>query len=379
MYVSGRGTKTYGTIFPALLEAYKLKKIKDIGLVTTNFNSAQLTKNKFDNLCKDMNLNINLKTFPKKNNINDSIAEALHEYKPDASIIVVPDHLHYEIALKVISKGIHCLVAKPMTDKLKNAKAMYNAAIKSNVIALVEFHKRFDESNILIKDQFTNGDLGELLYSVIEYSQQKKIPTEIFKKWSSKTNVFQYLGVHYVDLLYWITDFLPEEVTAWGQKKFLKKLNIDTWDSIQVIIKWRDKENKSFVSNHITNWIDPNETTAMSDQKMTIVGTEGRIFSDQKNRGIEIINSKNGAITPNPYFTYHSKINDNKNTRFSGYGIKSILSFIDDVNSFKQGKINIEFLNEHRSSFKQSIISTGVLEAALNSLQNNNKTIKIKL
>ena len=66
MYVSGRGTNTYGTIFPALLEAYKLKKIKDIGLVTTNFNSAQLTKNKFDNLCKDMNLNINLKTFPKK-------------------------------------------------------------------------------------------------------------------------------------------------------------------------------------------------------------------------------------------------------------------------------------------------------------------------
>ena len=379
MYVSGRGTNTYGTVFPALLEAYKLNKIKDIALVTTNLNSAQSSKNIFSKLCKEMDLNIDLKIFPKNNNDEDTILEALNEFKPDASIIVVPDHVHYEIALKVIKKGIHCLVAKPMTDKLKNAKVMYNEAIKANVLGLVEFHKRFDESNILIKDQIKKGDIGELLYSVIEYSQQKKIPTEIFKDWSSKTNVFQYLGVHYVDLIYWITGFLPEQVTAWGQKKFLKNLDIDTWDSIQVVIKWKDKKNKNFISNHITNWIDPNQTTAMSDQKITIVGTDGRIISDQKNRGIDIVNNKNGAITPNPYFTYQSNINDRNIAKFSGYGIKSIISFIDDVINFKEGKIDIKFIDDYRSSFKQSIISTAILEAALNSLESNNKTITIEL
>ena len=73
----------------------------------------------------------------------------------------------------------------------------------------------------------------------------------------------------------------------------MKKNKINTWDSIQVIINWKSKNNKFFTSAHITNWIDPNETSALSDQKISIVGTKGRISCDQKNRGVVAVSTGN--------------------------------------------------------------------------------------
>ena len=35
------------------------------------------------------------------------------------------------------------------------------------------------------------------------------------------------------------------------------------------------------------NWIDPNSSSAMSDQRLLIVGTNARCLADQKNRGLE--------------------------------------------------------------------------------------------
>lgn len=52
---------------------------------------------------------------------------------------------------------------------------------------------------------------------------------------------------------------------------------------MQVVIEWERKDGGLFVSTHITNWIDPDETSAMSDQKINVVGTNGRFQADQKN------------------------------------------------------------------------------------------------
>ena len=51
---------------------------------------------------------------------------------------------------------------------------------------------------------------------------------------------------------------------------------------MQVVIEWERKDGGLFVSTHITNWIDPDETSAMSDQKINVVGTKGRFQADQK-------------------------------------------------------------------------------------------------
>ena len=76
-------------------------------------------------------------------------------------------------------------------------------------------------------------------------------------------------------------------------KDYLKKKNINTWDSIHAVIEWTNKNN-NFLSLHSCNWIDSNKSSAMSDQKISFIGTKGRIDSDQKNRGLQIVDDKNG-------------------------------------------------------------------------------------
>ena len=124
---------------------------------------------------------------------------------------------------------------------------MTEAAIKTGVVAQVEFHKRLDESNLLLRDAVQSDKLGNLLYAVIEYSQQKRNPRDIFSSWAGETSIFQYLGVHYVDILQFVTSFHPLRVSAWGQKDYLKNLGLDTWDSMQVVVEWERKDGGEFV------------------------------------------------------------------------------------------------------------------------------------
>ena len=235
-------------------------------------------------------------------------------------------------------------------------------------MGLVEFHKRFDEEKIIIKNKIINRDIGNLLYAVIEYSQKIIIPTKIFKSWSGKSNVFQYLGVHYVDLIYFMTNFKPIKVHALGQKEILIKRNINTWDSIQVIIEWKKPNGKVFVSTHVTNWVESNNSSAMSDQKISIVGTTGKIVSDQKNRGLQVINDKDKIQDINPYFSninYQTKKIENL---FFGYGIASINNFVDCVDKIINAKISYKAFIKNNSTFIDGLVSTAVLEAVKKSL-----------
>ena len=150
----------------------------------------------------------------------------------------------------------------------------------------------------------------------------------------------------------------------------LKKCKIDTWDSIQVVIEWKKPNGEIFISTHITNWIESNNSSAMSDQKISIVGENGKILSDQKNRGLQVINDKNKIQDVNPYFTTFDDLSKDTENIFFGYGIKSVSNFISNVDKVINHNKNYKLFQKNNSCFKQSLISTGVIEAVNKSLKN---------
>lgn len=62
----------------------------------------------------------------------------------DALVVAVPTHLHAEVALKAMSMGIHCMVEKPITDSVEDAKKLSEMAEKKNVILQVGHVERFN-------------------------------------------------------------------------------------------------------------------------------------------------------------------------------------------------------------------------------------------
>lgn len=377
MYVTGRGTKTPGTIGPALLEARRYGLVDRVAVATTRADTALSAKNNLENIAAGMGVNVSIKAYPSSAANNTAYLTAAEDFKPDAALVVVPDQLHADIAEALCGRGIHCLVVKPMAPDMVSAKRMVAAAQSHNVLGMVEFHKRWDEANILLRDTVTSGDLGTLLYATVEYSQQKTIPRDVFRSWAEQTTIFQYLGVHYIDLLQFATGFTPVRASAWGQKAYLAAQGIDTWDSMQVVVEWLRPDRGIFVSTHVTNWIDPDETSAMSDQKINLVGSLGRFQSDQKHRGIEFVCDGAGQRDINPYFSTRFFDFDTGRHRFGGYGIESVLSFLSDVSDLRAGTIKLADLIVRRPSFQACLTSTAVVEAAHKSLVSGNIPVEI--
>jgi len=375
MYVGGRGTNGYGTVLPALNEMHREGIINRIFVAATNSSSIRALKRKAKSLNIITGSQMEFEGFPKSGYDPHIYKRVVDQYNLDCAIVVVPDHLHFEIASYLIKAGIHTLVVKPLAPTVKEVKELIRLAEEKNIYGAVEFHKRYDEANLKIKDIISKKEIGDILYINVEYSQRIVIPTKVFRSWVSNTNIFQYLGVHYVDIIYFATYARPTRVLAIGQKRLLKKLGIDTYDSIQAIIEWTTGSNK-FVSTILTNWIDPNTTSAMSDQKIKIIGTNGRIESDQKNRGIQIVREKTGIEDINPYFTQPYPFGERY--IFKGYGIESIKQFLKDVRNIICKKNKPSDFQENRPTFKQALASTSVIEGVNLSLKRNNGWIYLK-
>ena len=375
LYVCGKGTSGYGTILPAIFEWKRHNEsIGDIHCVSTSAKSSKELFQKVKGLQIKTGINVDVKTYPENDLKNENAyKQVLNNIKGfGCAIIAVPDHLHYKIAKDCLEAGLHTLVVKPLTPTHEEGQDLANLAKEKNLYGAVEFHKRWDKSNIILRDKVKSGALGTPLNCWVEYSQRKSVPISFFKDWASQTSVLQYLGVHYIDVVRFVTGASPKRVMAIGQKSEIIQHGIDSYDSIQCIIEWEMPNGAPFTETLITNWIDPENSTAMSDQKIKFVGTKGRYEADQKERGIRTNTDDLGVEHINPDFCVPYGYLDG-NIQWRGYGIESIKTFLNDVISLNKGLKNLSDLQIERPSFQESLISTMVIEAAHRSLKNESE------
>lgn len=378
MYVCGRGTEGYGTIMPAIIEWQKNNKIGEVSIVgkrPANINAGRV---KISRLSKNMRARVKIRYFAQPEEGDTAYYKKIIKNidKPACAIVAVPDNMHREIAGASIEAGLHTLVVKPLVPTVKDVKRLINIQNQNKVYCAVEFHKRLDHANLKLRDVIGQGMIGDPLYFLVEYSQRKSIPSERFKKWVNATNVFQYLGIHYVDIIYFATGAKPLRAMAIGQKCWLASRGINNYDSIEAVIEWRMPSGKTFGSHILTNWIDPEKSSAMSDQKIKVIGTKGRFESDQKRRGITIVTDDKGIEEPNPYFCF--EYGGKRNISYAGYGIESIHQFLNDVVKIEQGVLTAEDLEPERPTFQQSIVPTAVLEAVNRSLRSGGKWMSLE-
>jgi predicted dehydrogenase len=373
MYVCGRSTKGYGTILPAVMQQYHEGIIDRVFVASKSAESFAIFDAKLDDLQGLMGINMPCVRYPREN-CTDSNAyrEAIADLPdPGAVIITTPDHLHTEMALAAIASGKHVLVVKPLSPTVADAQQMIQAAENAGVYGAVEFHKRWDLANLKLRQAIADQTIGDPLYFHVEFSQRKIIPSEIFSPWVADTNIFQYLGVHYADLIYFVTQALPCRMVATGQKKWLSQRGISGYDAIQVLIEW----SKGFTSTILTNWIDPNCNGAMSQQKIEVIGTAGRFESDQTKRGVQTITDLGGIEDINPYFCQSYMNLDRKYTEYRGYGIESITQFLKDVASIAEGSSFPTDFEGRRPTFRDALVSTALVEGARLSLENDSQWV----
>ncbi len=131
----------------------------------------------------------------------------------DGVIIATPSHLHYPIAMDVLSNGLHVLCEKPLADSADEARAMIAQASRNDVLLLANYQRRLYASNLKVKALLSEGELGEPL--AIKYFEGEEFswPTVsgfYFDTRVSSRGVLLDRGAHVLDLICWWLDAKPK-------------------------------------------------------------------------------------------------------------------------------------------------------------------------
>jgi predicted dehydrogenase len=164
--------------------------------------------------------------------------EALLAEGVDAVTIAAPTHLHHEIALACIERGIHVLVEKPIASNVEESHAIVDAARRAGVTLMAGHVERFNPAVSAIKRAIE----GEHILS-IGIERVGPFPPRM-----SNVGVVIDLAVHDIDLIRWFTESEIVEVQPLLSSAVAQREDI-------ALLQFRTA---SGVLAHInTNWLTP--------------------------------------------------------------------------------------------------------------------------
>ena len=244
--------------------------------------------------------------------------DILREF-PDLDVMAVatPDPLHAEVILTALKAGVHVLTEKPMCLDITEADQIIELARARERIVAADMHKRYDPDHLRIREEIRHR-IGDPLYGTAYLEEPLHVSTRTFK-WAEQSDPFSYVGTHWVDLIYHYYRSKPVSLTAVGQKKRLVRDGINAYDAVQVRV---DFENGMSINFH-NNWITPPDFEGPVNQGHEIVGSDGKVESDQQYRGLRWWSQSGGSRTANNHFTRDVKRPDGS-AGYVGYGIDSL-------------------------------------------------------
>src|SRR5690349_21300204 len=169
----------------------------------------------------------------------------------EAVTIAAPTHVHHEIALACIARGIHVLVEKPIASTIEEGRAIVAAARRAGVTLMVGHVERFNPAVQAIKDALRGEDILS-----IAITRVGPFPPRM-----SNVGVVNDLAVHDIDLIRWFTDsdiieVQPQLSSAVAEREDIALLQFRTASGVLAHIN--------------TNWLTPfkarNVTVATRDK-----------------------------------------------------------------------------------------------------------------
>ena len=145
--------------------------------------------------------------------------EVLADMPPRNIVFVaLPDHLHYGAITAALKAGQHVLTVKPLVLKYRQAMEIEKLAHEKGLFVGVEYHKRFDDRALMARQEYRKGSLGNFRLGQAVMIEPYYYRNSNFQNWCTCENsdMFTYVGCHYVDQLHFITGHLPVEVSVYG-------------------------------------------------------------------------------------------------------------------------------------------------------------------
>ena len=164
--------------------------------------------------------------------------DGLLRCRPAAITIAAPTHLHHDLALQCISRGIHLLVEKPIAPTVEEGHAIVAAAHRAGVTLMVGHVERFNPAVESMKRAIKGQDILS-----IAITRVGPFPPRM-----SNVGVVIDLAVHDIDLIRWFTnseivEIQPQLSSAIAEREDIALLQFRTASGVLAHIN--------------TNWLTP--------------------------------------------------------------------------------------------------------------------------
>ncbi|MFF1415907.1 Gfo/Idh/MocA family protein [Streptomyces sp. NPDC058289] len=128
----------------------------------------------------------------------------------DVVHICTPNHLHAELALKVLAAGKHVICEKPLATDVASAQQLVQAAADAGTVAAVPFIYRFYSAVREARGRIARGDTGPLRLLHGSYLQDWLSNVQdnnwrVDPKLGGSSRAFGDIGVHWCDLVEFAT------------------------------------------------------------------------------------------------------------------------------------------------------------------------------
>jgi len=328
-------------------------------------------------------------------NFPDLYAEVISKMGPGHIVIIaVPDQFHYSVIKTAIKYDKHICCVKPLVLEHSQAVEIEKQAYEKGLVVGVEYHKRLDDRALVARRQYQQGLFGEFRIGHAEMNEPYYYRHSNFQNWCTCENsdMFTYVGCHYIDQVHFITGLLPKAVSVYGiVDKYPNGKDGYLWTDARVI--W---ENGACLN--VTNVMGyPDEGPGGNYQgiRMYCAGDDksGMLFHDDQYRGLKYCYVEKGGkpgdtyyCEPSPDYFKYVDLGGGGLTPV-GYGYRSIeyiiqsackcIEFKDDL--LKRQKLLKQFDEEGiMATPANSSYNELVMEAGRLSIVNGGREVEIR-
>lgn len=210
-------------------------------------------------------LNEHLAAYPEAKGYT-SVDEAI-EAAYDGYTLATPAESHFDIAMKIISRGLNIMIEKPMTLTSEQSEILVAEAKKSGSRLMVGHILLFHPAIRKIKEVIASGKIGKLFYI---YSTRLNLGTV-----RTEESVFSSFAPHDISVLDYLVGAKAIKIEAKGSKFLQDKV----YDTTMTQFDYPDG-----VSAHIfVSWLHP-----FKEQLLVVVGSKGMISFDDSTKEKEI-------------------------------------------------------------------------------------------
>ncbi len=140
--------------------------------------------------------------------------------KGSIAVVAVPDQFHYDAVMAALDAEQHVCVVKPLVLTHKQAEEIGRKAQQRGLLVAVEYHKRFDHRSLMARRAYRSGRFGQFRLGQAHLHECWYYRNSNFQNWCTCENsdMFTYIGCHYVDLVAFVTGLKPTSVSVYGLK-----------------------------------------------------------------------------------------------------------------------------------------------------------------